>query len=476
MDNRRWKESFPNSRPAFPHNPNLNIPPPPLPPRFPPPNVPLVVPPPAPFPPPTLPNNPTYPRQQFLPPASDSSVYPVPPWNGHSGRSVNQPPPLTESFTHNSGNVQGPPNQQLLFHTVVDRPPYSPSTWQSVVAHPANYQAPLAVNQPTIQSLQEPENPQDWVDHWTKNKKQRPLPKDDIKVYAIKEKLNSAFKLIRELENSSRTLGVMVKTVTSEEWHKKCSEVEDNKKKLTRLFNELNMTEEELNCLQEKLSKRTKKRARLRRQSQRLKSQKEEEKVKEHNLSVQIDNWMREMQERVERVKREEDMKKEADAVLWSVTQKKTEAKRQVAMLAALLNLRSVRVARLTAAGQPVSQSQIDTFNTVIERLKSMWSRHLEECQLEEQALRGMLGSNFSDTTDDVTTHRKLVLNEWEAAIFGTIGTLDTLLGPDELVQIRYSWDRFAVPIPSLLASAVPPGYVLPVPPSSESWRSFLKY
>lgn len=64
------------------------------------------------------------------------------------------------------------------------------------------------------------------------------------------------------------------------------------------------MTEEELNFLQEKLSKRTKKRARLRRQSQRLNTQKEEETVKEHNLSVQIDNWMREMQERVERVKR----------------------------------------------------------------------------------------------------------------------------------------------------------------------------
>lgn len=65
-------------------------------------------------------------------------------------------------------------------------------------------------------------------------------------------------------------------------------------------------------------------------------------------------------------ISQDEELQKEADAVLWGVTQKKTEARRQISLLSALLELRQVRVKRLTAAGQTVSQTQIDSFNTVI--------------------------------------------------------------------------------------------------------------
>lgn len=66
----------------------------------------------------------------------------------------------------------------------------------------------------------------------------------------------------------------------------------------------LQLNEEQVNSFKDKLSKRSKKRERLKRQADKRKQLKEEERVLNQNLHIQIDNWQKEMQENVEKVKR----------------------------------------------------------------------------------------------------------------------------------------------------------------------------
>lgn len=52
------------------------------------------------------------------------------------------------------------------------------------------------------------------------------------------------------------------------------------------------------------------------------------------------------------------------------MTRKKTEAKRQIALLSGLLKLRQARVTALTATGKNISQQQTEAFNSVIGKFK----------------------------------------------------------------------------------------------------------
>uniref|UniRef100_A0A1B6GP71 Uncharacterized protein n=1 Tax=Cuerna arida TaxID=1464854 RepID=A0A1B6GP71_9HEMI len=477
------RESSQGSRPVQPVP--VSIPPPPLPPRFPPSNTPANQ---QRFPLPITPFPPRFPQSNFpsqnpsIPPPQfpSSSHFPSQTFHGVPTPQWSTPPQQTQhmSWSHLSVPQEGfsynrPDTKMCMSATSqeVTRPCKPPQIWSQP-------QCSQNMCISSVQSSNKPD-PQSVIDDWLKRRKIlsdpiKPAAKN-VQIYVVKEKLNQAFRLIRELENGARTLTVMVKTVTPLEWDRKCQEIEVKKKELMDVLKDLKLSKEEIKTLKEKCSKRSKKRARLRRQAERRKKQKEKEVVKEQNINIQIDNWQREMQEEVERVQREEDLQKQADAVLWGVTQEKTEAKRQVALLSRLLELRQVRVKRLTAAGRPASQLQIETFNTVIERLKKMWTKLLDRCQLEEQALRGML-IEADIKSDPIKTHKKLVLQEWETALFGDINTLDNTPQGNQLVDIRRSWDQFAVQGPTVLSSTVPPGWVLPVPPSSDQWHSLLKY
>lgn len=56
----------------------------------------------------------------------------------------------------------------------------------------------------------------------------------------------------------------------------------------------------------------------------------------------------------------------EADSVLWEVTQKKAEARKQISLLTSLLQLRNSKATALRSSGKYVSEGEITTFNTVI--------------------------------------------------------------------------------------------------------------
>lgn len=65
---------------------------------------------------------------------------------------------------------------------------------------------------------------------------------------------------------------------------------------------------------------------------------------------------------------KDQELQQEADAVLWGVRQRRSEARRQLELLSALQELREARVRRRTAAGQSTSAIEIQTFTTVISK------------------------------------------------------------------------------------------------------------
>lgn len=73
---------------------------------------------------------------------------------------------------------------------------------------------------------------------------------------------------------------------------------------LSRLLRDLEFSDKESRVFREKCLKRSKKRGWLKRKKEMWKRQKEEEKERIDNRHVQLDNWLKEMQEGVERTQR----------------------------------------------------------------------------------------------------------------------------------------------------------------------------
>lgn len=73
---------------------------------------------------------------------------------------------------------------------------------------------------------------------------------------------------------------------------------------LSSLLRDLQFSDKESRVFREKCLKRSKKREWLKRKKEMWKRQKEEEKERIENRHVQLDNWLKEMQEGVERAQR----------------------------------------------------------------------------------------------------------------------------------------------------------------------------
>lgn len=297
-----------------------------------------------------------------------------------------------------------------------------------------------------------------------------------IKLHEMRDKISNILQCIKELENSARVMGLMMKSVDEIEWNRKCEEVEKKKSELLTRLRDLESSPELMMCVQEKLKKRRKKREYLKRRAGRRKKMKQEMLERRKMLHKQIDLWLNEMEESVERSRREEELKQQADAVLSSVTQKKAEARKQIALLSALLQLRQARVTAVLGTGRTVSQIQITTFNEVIEKLKEMWTKQLDEYLLEEQGLRLMLSESEVDNKCSADLQEKQIYRQWEEAIFGTDNTSKgEPHNKEEFIDRRRAWDQFVVNERTVMASSIPPGWVLPVPPSDDVWRQQLK-
>uniref|UniRef100_A0A1B6CQH6 Programmed cell death protein 7 n=1 Tax=Clastoptera arizonana TaxID=38151 RepID=A0A1B6CQH6_9HEMI len=363
------------------------------------------------------------------------------------------------------------PPQQLSF---INNPRNQYSQQSTSFIQDNVFQSYSALNSDSLISSED----QIWIKAWLKkigklDVPQKKVQKKCLQIHEMKNLLSTIINITKELENASLTLNVMIKSVNDKEWDQKCSEVESKKKELSQLLQVLKMNSEEEIDIKKKIKKRNAKRNRLKRQRLRMKAERLSNEENRKKLHDQIDSWLDEMRENVERVQREENLKREADSVLWEVNQKKSDARKQINLLSALLKLREAKVTALKSSGKYVSESEVSTFNIIIDKLKSMWERQLDGYLKEEQGLKVML-SEDDKANDDIKY--KHFLNEWEVVIFGKCN--DTSGEPvdlEEFLEVRRTWDQYVTNEKSEFGSTIPFGWVLPSNPSDELWAKCLK-
>lgn len=90
----------------------------------------------------------------------------------------------------------------------------------------------------------------------------------------------------------------------------------------------------------------------------------------------------------------EEAMQKDADSVLSEVTKKKSDARKQLSLIGALVKLRTVRDNVANHRGEKPSLEDKRAFSVTTEKLVKMWENSLQIYLKEEQGLRLMLGKS----------------------------------------------------------------------------------
>lgn len=113
-------------------------------------------------------------------------------------------------------------------------------------------------------------------------------------------------------------------------------------------------------------------------------------------------------------------MKKEADSVLSEVTKKKSEARKQLSLLSALVKLRNIREHMAVQRGENVSLEDRKAFAKVSEQLTQMWENSCKVYSKEEQGLKVMLEQNAVEDSNTIRMEKeKKIAAEWTDVLFG---------------------------------------------------------
>lgn len=299
-----------------------------------------------------------------------------------------------------------------------------------------------------------------------------------LKVFEAKQMLQSCLMKLDKLDSLQKVLKTEYSSLSYTCWKEKWDHITEI---IEGINNSLDTLAEPtiLHDLKTVLEKRSKKRQRQKVQRALHQEKMKESKAIQQQLHQSIDTWLKNMQEVVENTKREESLKYEADQVLSEVTRKKSEARRQINMLSALLKLRNIRNQTAVNRGQHVDAESGLRFTRVVEHLQKLWEDQLKGYDIEEQGLRVMLDEAVVERTKSEVIQDRQALAEWEALLFGKRDASDSFYSAAErnvgaFVAIRKSWDKFVAPAGAVMCSSVPIGWVLPCNPSSEKWESLL--
>ncbi|RZF37478.1 hypothetical protein LSTR_LSTR005353 [Laodelphax striatellus] len=397
-------------------------------------------------------------------------------------------------FSNNSFRPMHPFNHSNFFPPppVFNAPPPPPSSFYAPpppftpFASPSFPHPTSASRAHQVATEEEEDSDKIWIRNWLqrigKGDKSSSVDNRDvtgsIKISEMKAKVLKMRKLINEMESQSKSLTVMVKTLDEHEWRIRVQEIEEEKHVLVQLFNEFENKKELLTDVKRQLDKRSRKRNRQKRRREERRMAETERRIAVEKENERIDVWLKEKEEEVERARREEEMKREADSVLSGVTRRKNEAKRQLALLEGLRKLHKARVVAWNAMGLVISSAQLETFNNVIDRLVTMWTNRLDNYNLEEHGLKVMLHESNADDRASAANRQKLILRQWENALFGSATNATSGIHvPQDLqsfLSVRKAWDKFVVNEDSVMSSSIPVGWVIPCKPSSEDWGKLL--
>ncbi|KAF4524453.1 hypothetical protein B566_EDAN011875 [Ephemera danica] len=348
----------------------------------------------------------------------------------------------------------------------------------------------LPLNPTTVFKQSQQEQDKAWVKSWLDNRSKTISSKATcdqpvMKMKDIKQLVVSAKENVSQLKKYQELLQ---KNLVSESsvWNELVSKIEEIKEKLS-----LNMlTLKNSSHLQQIVKKRKCKRQAQHRRRVELKKERQSRQLATQELNLQIDEWMRQQQEEVEREKRDEYMKKEADAVLGEVRLKQSEGRRWVQLLTSLTKLRKLRAQAAAEKGLRPSESEDVEFNETIGKLLSTWNLRMDDYAAEEHALKVMLAEEafakhgFNKKNDK----SRNPLEQWEKILFGPEPNVNDIeyahhmranTNFQELLNIRQKWDEMVVALAApgitVMTSAPPVGWVVPTVASSENWDSLLE-
>lgn len=333
-----------------------------------------------------------------------------------------------------------------------------------------------------------PDNDRQIIDKWLLEKGKYSLnlyypskkPPNDVSINGTKQVMRNCLAIMQKLHNIQMELHKNVDTMSSHEWKQKTQEVGALKEELNKFltpFEDNRLLTNMKSLLSKRLKKRRNQKARRKLHQDQIKMKKEEQ-IEKHKV---IDQWLESKKEETERMKVEERMKKDADCVLYEVTKKKSEARKQLSLISALVKLRFVRDSMAVQRGEKPSLEDRKAFGSVTEKLIRMWENTLQNYNKEEQCLKIMLAHKSDKDTKAVTRGKQVrIIEEWENLLFGqkdpneaSNATYWALTSADRdlesFVAIRKSWDTFV----NSSGTPIPVGWVVPPAKANETWVEY---
>ncbi|XP_060116350.1 programmed cell death protein 7 [Heteronotia binoei] len=249
-----------------------------------------------------------------------------------------------------------------------------------------------------------------------------------------------------------------------------------------------------LAALGRKCRKSRQKRLRRKRLRQEARAAREEAEARKAQREALIDRWRARRAQEVEEKHREQELKAAADSVLSEVRKKQADTKRIAEILRGLEKLRKLRKEAAARKGVCPPPEADEAFENEVQSLRTLIKQRTEVYEAEERALRVMLeGEQEEERKRELEKKQKKEKEkllqqkrEMDSKLFGDPEEfpLYHLLEPfrqyylqaeysvPALIQIRHEWDRFLVLADHPEGSFIPPGWVLPSPPSSDIWAT----
>ncbi|CAK9810957.1 Programmed cell death protein 7 [Anthophora quadrimaculata] len=289
------------------------------------------------------------------------------------------------------------------------------------------------------------------------------------KIAITKNAITSAYKLNEKLKAICAELKDC-QNLTEEEWQQKMSICNAAKEEIVKLLEPIR-DQKFLDQLKKDLERRKKKRLREKKKKEKWRNEKLMIMERRARMHAQIDSWIRKEQAVIEKEKQEENLRKDADMILFDVRGKRSDARKYLGLLQELRNLRNVKANIARARGEHLSSAADEAFNNIIAKLTEQWTKLDREYSIEEQGLKLMLKT---DNEKRIEKQKKNLFDEWEKVLFGRKITSDQYnTDLTNFITMRTAWDKYISSDSD--ASAIPIGWVMPEKPSSAAWQKCLK-
>ncbi|KAF5300135.1 hypothetical protein FQR65_LT09226 [Abscondita terminalis] len=348
------------------------------------------------------------------------------------------------------------------------------------------------VSVPNINTIESKSDEELWIETWLSKigkiqinlnstielKPIAPIKTNSVQIHTVKDSLKNCIEVLNNLKTLQEYLKENAATMSTTDWKKKTMEIGIIKEQFSKHILQFENSDT-VNKIQRVIEHRRKKR-RCQKKRKKLHSDLLS-KIRNDNQRAHkdIDQWLENMKEEVERAKQEENLKKDADCVLAEVTKKKSDARKSLTLISSLIKLRQVREHAATQRGEKSSLEDHNAFAKVTEHLTQIWNDALRVYSKEEQGLRMMLEQNaVEDTISARIAKEKRIIQQWENVFFGprwipnhiywnlTAAEKDT----ETFIAIRKSWDTFLTSNSD--GSRIPIGWVVPNSHPNEDWSS----